>query len=85
MSTGDIIAILNFDDFYCRRNVLERVERVLQNPEIDACYGDLVYLKRFDSGQVELFHEMENLILNKGKIGKFNILEKGRAQRLASN
>ena len=44
MSTGDIIGILNSDDFYTTTTILERVNNELQNPEIDAVYGDVHYV-----------------------------------------
>ena len=44
-ATGDIIGFLHSDDFYKDRNVLSKVANVLKNSDIDACYGDLVYIK----------------------------------------
>jgi glycosyltransferase involved in cell wall biosynthesis len=46
LAKGDIIGILNADDFYANVNVLEQVARVFENPTIDSCYGDLVYVDR---------------------------------------
>lgn len=43
-ATGNIIGILNADDFYPSDNVLKKVIGTLDNPEIDACYGDLCYV-----------------------------------------
>ncbi|MDD2336061.1 MAG: glycosyltransferase family 2 protein [Geobacteraceae bacterium] len=45
LATGDVIGILNADDFYADNNVLERVAKVFDDPEIAACYGDLLYVK----------------------------------------
>jgi glycosyltransferase involved in cell wall biosynthesis len=42
LATGDVIGILNADDFYRDRNVLERVVRAIENNYVDSCYGDLV-------------------------------------------
>jgi hypothetical protein len=44
LASGDVIGILNADDFYADTSVLERVAKVFENPEIDSCYGDLVYV-----------------------------------------
>lgn len=41
---GDIVGILNSDDFYAHDSVLSQVLDVFQDPEVDACYGDLVYV-----------------------------------------
>lgn len=48
MSTGDIIGILNSDDFYTTTTILERVNEELQNPDIDAVYGDVHYVHGTD-------------------------------------
>jgi glycosyltransferase involved in cell wall biosynthesis len=49
LATGDIIGFLNADDFYAHDRVLEDVEHCfVADPTIDACYADLVYVKRFD-------------------------------------
>ena len=49
---GEIIAILNADDFYPANKVLAQVLEAFTDPEIDACYGDLFYVDRFDTVKV---------------------------------
>ena len=44
VSTGDIVGILNSDDFYTTTTILERVNNELQNTEIDTVYGDVHYV-----------------------------------------
>lgn len=44
MATGDVVGILNSDDFYTSPNILEQVAKVLTNPNIDAVYGDVHYV-----------------------------------------
>jgi glycosyltransferase involved in cell wall biosynthesis len=44
LATGDIVGILNSDDFYAGSQVLEMVTKVFANSKIDACYSDLVYV-----------------------------------------
>ena len=48
LATGDIIGLLNADDFYPTGEVLSRVLQAFEDPSIDACYGDLVYVDRTD-------------------------------------
>jgi glycosyltransferase involved in cell wall biosynthesis len=43
--TGDIIGILNADDVYADGEVLERVREAFEDGSVEACYGDLVYVK----------------------------------------
>ncbi|MDD2367409.1 MAG: glycosyltransferase family 2 protein [Desulfuromonadaceae bacterium] len=44
LATGDIVGILNADDFYADPLVLETVINAFVDQEIDACYSDLVYV-----------------------------------------
>jgi glycosyltransferase involved in cell wall biosynthesis len=53
LATGDVIGILNADDFYSRPDVLDRVQQCFtQFPDIDGVYGDLVYVDQDDSNKV---------------------------------
>ena len=44
MATGDVVGILNSDDFYTANDVLEQVAKVLADESIDAAYGDVHYV-----------------------------------------
>lgn len=44
LATGDIVGILNSDDFYADPQVLSRVAAAFRDPEVQAVYGDLVYV-----------------------------------------
>lgn len=49
LASGDIIGFLNADDVYAHNQVLENVVEIFtDHPELDACYADLVYVKRND-------------------------------------
>ncbi|MDD2539604.1 MAG: glycosyltransferase family 2 protein [Desulfuromonadaceae bacterium] len=53
LATGDIIGILNADDIYADDQVLQRVATVFKNPEVEACYGDLLYIKeRYEKNEI---------------------------------
>jgi len=45
---GDVVGLLNADDFYPDTDVLGQVVKVFDDPEVQACYGDLKYVKRDD-------------------------------------
>ena len=60
MATGEIIGILNSDDFYVDNNVIESVVREFNNRGVDSIFSNLVYVSQndinktiryFDSGQ----------------------------------
>lgn len=52
MATGDVIGFLNADDVYADSHVLENVAGVIEAQNVDACYGDLVYVDKSDTRKV---------------------------------
>jgi glycosyltransferase len=62
MAGGDIIGILNSDDFYSDSKVLDKVIKAFEQTGCDAVYGDLVYV---DSKQT-------NKIVRKWVAGNYN-------------
>jgi glycosyltransferase len=55
MATGDVIGILNADDFYPSNDILSRVEEVFADKSIQACYGDLIYVDSKQSNKVKRY------------------------------
>jgi glycosyltransferase len=51
-ATGDVVGILNSDDYYASPRVLEWVAQAFRDPAVDACYGDLVYVDAREAGRV---------------------------------
>ena len=50
IASGDIIGFLNSDDFYVDNNILMKVASIFSdNPSLDACYSDLIYISQNDS------------------------------------
>ncbi len=47
LASGDIVGIINSDDFYSDNKVLDKVAGVISGG-VDACYGDLAYVNRQD-------------------------------------
>ena len=62
-STGDIIGILNSDDFYPNNEVLSKVAQVFKDSDCDCVYGDLVYVNKGDASKIVRYW----------KSGKFNM------------
>lgn len=53
VSTGDIIGFLNSDDFYANNEVIYSVLKEFRNnPKIDACYSDLIYVDKFNTSKI---------------------------------
>jgi glycosyltransferase involved in cell wall biosynthesis len=44
MATGDVIGILNSDDFYTNNTIISQVVQSFQKSQADAVFGDLVYV-----------------------------------------
>ncbi len=52
MAMGDIVGFLHSGDFYVHPGVLALVYDCLEESEWDACYGDLVYVRRKDVNHI---------------------------------
>ena len=52
LASGEVIGILNSDDFYAGPQVLERVMNVFRQNEVDSVYGDLKYVHAGDTSKV---------------------------------
>ena len=52
LAVGDIVGVLNSDDFYPTDDILGQVDQVFSQPAIDASYGDLYYVDKVDTTKV---------------------------------
>lgn len=52
MASGELIGILNADDFYASDDVLSQIVKVFDEPQVDACYADLLYVKQHNTNKV---------------------------------
>lgn len=59
LATGDVIGILNSDDFYVDAFVIEKVAKGFEN-QVDSVYGDLVYVNKNDSAKVVRYWKSKN-------------------------
>lgn len=49
LATGDVVGILNSDDFYADENVIKDIVEVFEKTGADAVYADLIYVHRDDT------------------------------------
>ena len=57
MATGDVIGILNSDDFYTSFDVLTAISREFErHPEVEAVYGDIHYVHKDDTTRLVRFY-----------------------------
>ncbi len=52
LATGDIVGVLNSDDFYADSHVLQDIAEAFENHSIDCVYGNLVYVDAVDTTKV---------------------------------
>lgn len=52
LADGEIVGVLNSDDFYADDTVLNQVASVFRDPKVDACYADLIYVDQATASKV---------------------------------
>lgn len=52
LANGEIIGILNSDDFYADETIIEKVVSIFNETGCDAVYGDLLYVSALDTSKV---------------------------------
>jgi glycosyltransferase involved in cell wall biosynthesis len=68
-ATGDIVGILNSDDFYPNSFVISNVASTFEKQVCDAVYGDLVYVKFFDTDKIIRYWQSGEYTVKKIKNG----------------
>lgn len=66
MATGDVVGILNSDDFYANENVISKIMTIFEQGCIDVVIGDIVFVKPSDLNKV-----VRNYSARKWHPGKF--------------
>jgi glycosyltransferase involved in cell wall biosynthesis len=56
MATGDIVGILNSDDMFASNDVVEAIVNSFNEHQLDAVYGDLVYVNKTNTKPIRLWH-----------------------------
>lgn len=51
-ASGDVIGTLNADDVYADETVLAQVAEVFEDPTVEACYADLIFVDQHDPDKV---------------------------------
>ncbi len=63
LADGDVIGFLNSDDFYAHNKVLSKVCEMLDsNPELDACYSDLIYVDKLTASKTIRYFKSSQFI-----------------------
>lgn len=59
-ATGDVIGILNADDFYAANDVISDVVKLMKEKQVDTIFGDLVYVQPENLEKVVRFYSAKN-------------------------
>lgn len=62
LASGEIIGFINADDFYASSDAVAEVAAVFNDPNVDACYGDLCYVKQDDTATLVRYWQSSNFL-----------------------
>lgn len=69
IATGDIIGILNADDFFTNEKIIEKIVEEFESNNLDAVYGDVQFVKPDKINKVVRYYSSKKFNLNKFKYG----------------
>jgi glycosyltransferase involved in cell wall biosynthesis len=69
LAEGGIIGFLNSDDIYAHDAVIERVMAEFEDPNIDAIYGDLIYVSKEDLSKKRRFWKSKDYLKDSFRTG----------------
>ena len=56
MATGDVIGIINSDDFYTSNDIIENIVEVMNHKKVDAVYGDIHFVRDTNLNKIIRFY-----------------------------
>ena len=60
MASGDVIGILNSDDFYSANTIISDVARELQSDDVDAVYGDVAIVRANNTAKIVRYYSSKS-------------------------
>jgi len=69
LATGDVVGILNSDDFYIDNGVIERVMKEFEKSQADSVFADLVYVKSDNLNKVVRYYDSSHFTPQKFAYG----------------
>lgn len=57
LATGDVVGILNSDDFYIDEFVIEKVVKVFEDKYVDSVFADLIFVKPDDVEKIVRYYD----------------------------
>lgn len=65
LATGDVVGILNSDDFYIEKHVIEKVLKEFEEKNVDSVYADLVFVKPENLDKIVRYYDSSKCIPDK--------------------
>jgi len=69
LATGDIVGILNSDDFYINNDVISLIIKEFIEKNVDSVFADLVYVKRNDSNKMVRYYDSSKFTKERLRFG----------------
>lgn len=70
MATGDVVGIINSDDFYHRNNIIEEIIKVfLEDASIQATFGDVRFVNPNNLNKTVRYYCSKNFNVNRFRLG----------------
>jgi len=69
LATGDVVGILNSDDFYIDERVIERVVKEFEEKRVDSVFADLVFVKPSNLDRVVRYYDSSHFAPSKFAYG----------------
>jgi glycosyltransferase involved in cell wall biosynthesis len=69
LAEGDIVGIINSDDFFCSNNIIQKVADAFNDVETDAIYGDVQFVNNGNTSKIVRYYSSKRFNLEKFKFG----------------
>jgi glycosyltransferase involved in cell wall biosynthesis len=69
MASGEIVGILNSDDFYNHTDCIERIAEIFQSSAIDSCFADIRFVNPENLGKTIRYYSSANFNPEKFRFG----------------
>lgn len=69
LATGDIVGILNSDDFYVNNSIISRIVSYFEKTRVDLVFGDIVYVNSQNLDKITRYYSSANFTPKKICLG----------------
>ena len=69
LATGDVVGILNSDDFFPHRGIISRIAKAFSDADVDAVYGDVAFVRPDNLSKIVRYYSAKRFHPGKFKYG----------------